>query len=96
MKTKITMAALLVLAVPGYAQAEFSQDQIDKGRYLAKAGNCLACHSAVGSTDFAGGLPMETPIGTVYSTNITPDVKTGIGAYTYADFSAAVRDGVAK
>jgi len=95
-KTKITMAALLVLAVPGYAQAEFSQDQIDKGRYLAKAGNCLACHSAVGSTDFAGGLPMETPIGTVYSTNITPDVKTGIGAYTYADFSAAVRDGVAK
>ena len=96
MRPKITLAALLLLATPAYAQAEFSQDQIDKGQYLAKAGNCHACHSVAGSPDFTGGLPMETPIGTVYSTNITPDAKTGIGGYTYDQFAAAVRQGVAK
>jgi alcohol dehydrogenase (quinone), cytochrome c subunit len=45
---------------------------------------------------FAGGLPMETPIGTIYSTNITPDKKTGIGDYSFEDFDNAVRHGVAK
>ena len=96
MKAKVTLAALLMLTAPGYARAEFSQDQIDKGRYLAVAGNCRACHSVTGAPDFAGGLAMETPIGTVYSTNITPDAKTGIGTYSYEDFAVALRDGTAK
>lgn len=96
MKPKLTMAALLLLAAPAAAQAEFSPDLVAKGRYLAIAGNCAACHTAPGGQAFAGGLPMETPIGTVYSTNITPDAATGIGGYTYQDFAAAVRDGVAK
>jgi mono/diheme cytochrome c family protein len=55
----------------------------------------VACHTAKDGKPFAGGLPMETPIGTIYSTNITPD-KTGIGEYSFDDFDKAVRHGVAK
>ena len=68
---------------------------IKQGEYLARAGDCVACHTAKGGKPFAGGLPMETPIGTIYSTNITPD-KTGIGEYSFEDFDQAVRHGVAK
>jgi len=95
-KPTFTMVAALMFAAPGLARADFSQDQIDKGRYLAVAGNCTACHTAPGGAYMAGGLPMETPVGTVYSTNITPDPATGIGGYSYDEFAAAVRDGVAK
>ena len=70
-------------------------DLIKQGEYLARAGDCVACHTAKGGKSFAGGLPMETPIGTLYSTNITPD-KTGLGDYSFEDFDQAVRHGVAK
>ncbi|MDQ0671653.1 cytochrome c [Pseudomonas sp. W2I6] len=70
-------------------------DLVKQGEYLARAGDCVACHTAKGGKPFAGGLPMETPIGTVYSTNITPD-KTGLGDYSFEDFDKAVRHGVAK
>ena len=69
---------------------------IARGAYLAKAGNCVACHSAPHGQPFAGGLPMTTPLGRIYSTNITPDADTGIGRYTQADFNRALREGVAK
>ena len=59
---------------------------------MARAGDCVACHTAKGGKPFAGGLGMETPIGTVYSTNITPDA-TGIGGYSFDDFDKAVRHG---
>ncbi|WP_285423928.1 cytochrome c [Pseudomonas sp. efr-133-TYG-103a] len=68
---------------------------VKKGEYLARAGDCVACHTAKGGKPFAGGLPMETPIGTVYSTNITPD-PTGIGSYSFEDFDQAVRHGIGK
>lgn len=68
---------------------------VKQGEYLARAGDCVACHTAKGGKPFAGGLPMETPIGTIYSTNITPD-KTGLGDYSFEDFDKAVRHGVAK
>lgn len=68
---------------------------VKKGEYLARAGDCVACHTAKGGKPFAGGLPMETPIGTVYSTNITPD-PTGIGSYSFEDFDRAVRHGIGK
>lgn len=67
---------------------------IKKGEYLARAGDCAACHTAPGGRPFAGGLAMQTPMGTIYSTNITPDKNTGIGSYSYGDFERAVRRGM--
>ncbi len=68
---------------------------IARGKYLADAGDCAACHTEPGGKPFAGGQPFATPIGTIYSTNITPDTATGIGRYSYADFVRAVRLGIA-
>ncbi|SEM22532.1 Cytochrome c, mono-and diheme variants [Pseudoxanthomonas sp. GM95] len=67
---------------------------IAQGKYLAAAGDCTACHTAPGGKPFAGGLPIASPIGTIYSTNITPDADTGIGTYTLNDFDRAVRHGI--
>lgn len=67
---------------------------VRRGEYLARVADCAACHTAPGGKAFAGGLGMQTPMGTIYSTNITPDVKTGIGGYGYADFERAVRRGI--
>ena len=80
------------------AQAAESPDPalLKQGEYLARAGDCVACHTGKGGKPFAGGLPMETPIGSIYSTNITPDAKTGIGSYSFAEFDQAVRHGVGK
>jgi alcohol dehydrogenase (quinone), cytochrome c subunit len=64
--------------------------------YLARAADCVACHSIPGGKGFAGGLKMGTPLGAIYSTNITPDPETGIGKYSLADFDLAVRYGIAK
>ncbi|MFV3380471.1 MULTISPECIES: cytochrome c [Pseudomonas] len=66
---------------------------VKQGEYLARAGDCVACHTAKGGKPFAGGLPMQTPIGTIYSTNITPD-PSGIGDYSFEDFERAVRQGI--
>ena len=66
------------------------------GEYLARAGDCVACHSIPGGKAFAGGLKMGTPLGAIYSTNITPDPETGIGRYSLADFDRALRQGIAK
>ncbi|HEY0333959.1 MAG TPA: cytochrome c [Stenotrophomonas sp.] len=68
---------------------------IEQGRYLATAGDCTACHTRPGGKPFAGGLPVASPIGTIYSTNITPDPDTGIGGYTLDQFDRAVRHGIA-
>lgn len=69
---------------------------IDRGRYIATASDCVACHTTQDGKPFAGGVPFHTPIGTVFSTNITPDTKTGIGEYTLEDFDRAVRHGIRK
>jgi mono/diheme cytochrome c family protein len=68
---------------------------IDRGAYLARLGDCAACHSIAGRPAFSGGLKMGTPIGAIYSTNITPDNTYGIGRFTFADFDRALRYGVA-
>lgn len=70
-------------------------DKIARGEQVARQADCVACHSVPGGKPFAGGLKMGTPIGAIYSTNITPDRETGIGRYTLADFDRAVRQGVA-
>ena len=64
--------------------------------YVARAADCVACHSIPGGKAFTGGLKMGTPLGAIYSTNITPDPETGIGRYSLADFDLAVRQGIAK
>jgi mono/diheme cytochrome c family protein len=65
-------------------------------QYLARAGDCVACHSAPGGRAFAGGLKMGTPLGTITTTNITPDIESGIGTYTLQEFDRALRGGVAR
>jgi mono/diheme cytochrome c family protein len=70
-----------------------NQAEITRGAYLARVGDCAACHSVPGSPDFTGGLPLTSPLGTIYSTNITPDRETGIGNYSLQDFEQALRNG---
>jgi mono/diheme cytochrome c family protein len=67
---------------------------IERGEYLALAGNCASCHTADGGDFMAGGLAFETPFGTIYSTNITPDKDTGIGDWTADEFLSSMRHGV--
>jgi mono/diheme cytochrome c family protein len=66
---------------------------IEKGRYLSRAANCYSCHKSPQGGPYTGGVGFETPFGTIYSTNITSDVETGIGSYSEADFDQAVRHG---
>ncbi len=92
----VVIATLALLSSLSAMAAETDQQALVKqGEYLARAGDCVACHTAKGGKPFAGGLPMETPIGTIFSTNITPD-PSGIGAYSFDDFDKAVRHGIAK
>ncbi|MFA0071560.1 cytochrome C, partial [Vibrio breoganii] len=70
--------------------ATLKASSVERGEYLAYAGDCVACHSAEGGEPFAGGLPFVTPFGTVYSTNITPHTTEGIGTYGFDDFRAAL------
>ncbi|WP_322008730.1 cytochrome c [Paraburkholderia sp. J12] len=69
---------------------------IKHGAYLATLGDCAACHTAKNGKPFAGGLAIATPIGNVYTTNITPDPATGIGSYTLNDFERALRSGIRR
>ncbi|MBO4225167.1 c-type cytochrome [Bradyrhizobium neotropicale] len=66
---------------------------LKKGEYLARAGDCIACHTAREGKTFAGGLPMKTPFGTLYTSNITPDPQTGIGTWTSDQFYRMMHDG---
>ena len=102
----IVLAALAILAWLGSklvraggdpraaAPAAATPALVAHGDYVAKAADCAACHTAPGGKPFAGGLAIASPVGTIYSTNITPDRDTGIGAYSYGDFERAVRRGV--
>lgn len=73
----------------------YSTATIERGRLVALAGDCIVCHTAPnGGTPNAGGHPLQTPFGTLYSTNITPDQATGIGNWSYAAFERAMREGV--
>jgi len=69
---------------------------VARGAYLAKLGDCAACHSIPGKPPYSGGLRMVTPIGAIYTTNITPDPTYGIGRFSLADFDRALRFGVAE
>jgi mono/diheme cytochrome c family protein len=71
-------------------------DIVKRGEYLARAADCLVCHTAPEGKDYAGGLAIPLPFGTLYSTNITPDRKTGIGDYSDRDFLNAVQRGIRR
>ncbi len=77
------------------AAVQSDSGMVERGRYLAMASDCTACHTAPNGPAFAGGRPIASPIGVIFSTNITPDRDTGIGAYSLADFDRAVRHGIA-
>jgi mono/diheme cytochrome c family protein len=74
---------------------QLSFGQIERGRYLATAGDCEACHTAPGGKPFAGGRAIPTPFGTIYSANITPDRESGIGAWSDDQFYRALHKGIA-
>jgi mono/diheme cytochrome c family protein len=82
---------------PTGVPADFPQtDVLARARYLTEAADCEACHTADGGKPFAGGRPFETELGTIYSSNITPDRETGIGTWSDTDFLAAVHEGIGK
>jgi mono/diheme cytochrome c family protein len=68
-------------------------EQLERGAYLARAGNCVTCHTTRGGADYAGGRAIDTPFGRVYSTNLTPDAATGIGGWSAAHFWRALHNG---
>ncbi|CAH0348355.1 cytochrome c [Aquabacterium sp. CECT 9606] len=74
---------------PGPASAQL----IASGAYLARTGNCMACHTARGGAPYAGGLGIQTPFGTVFTSNLTPDAQTGIGAWSSSEFWRAMHNG---
>lgn len=89
-------AALCVHKVPQSHLTAAGAASAAEGEYVQRLADCVACHSVPGGAPFAGGLKMGTPLGALYSTNITPDDATGIGSYSLADFDIAVRRGVAR
>ncbi len=86
---------LALAGAPALAAPSGDDALLARGAYLAQLGDCAACHTVEGGKPMAGGLAFKTPGGTVYSTNVTPDPKTGIGSYTLKQFSRALRRGIA-
>ncbi|MFE8644933.1 c-type cytochrome [Sphingomonas sp. NCPPB 2930] len=76
--------------------APASPDQVRRGAYLARAGDCIACHTTAGGRPFAGGVALPTPFGTLYSSNLTPDAETGLGRWSAAEFWRAMHHGVGR
>lgn len=98
------ICALLAVAAIGAARAQDAAPApspapdaalVEQGRYLATAGDCVSCHTRPGGQPFAGGLPLKTQFGTLYTPNITPDRDTGIGGWSEEQLARAMREGVA-
>jgi len=87
-------SAIAPIAPP--ASSAFTPETVARGALLASAGYCATCHTAKGGQPYAGGYPVPTGFGTIYSTNITPDAETGIGAWSEAAFRRAMHQGVAR
>jgi mono/diheme cytochrome c family protein len=88
-----------MLSIPlqsGLRPVDATTQTIERGEYLARAGDCVACHTLVNGIQFAGGRPMPTPFGALYSPNITPDDDTGIGKWTSDEFYRMMHSGVSR
>ena len=95
-RMKALLGVALAVALPAAAMAAPDQyTEIVRGRALATAGDCVACHTEPGGKPFAGGLLIETPFGKIATPNLTPDAETGIGNWTAADFYRAMHSGIA-
>ena len=99
----LSLAGLAALAFPWRSAIEpierpdpaaYSAATIEQGRQLASLGDCAVCHTLDGGVVNAGGRPLETPFGMIYTTNITPDSETGIGNWSYVAFERAMREGI--
>ena len=101
-RTSIVLAAMAVAFAAAAMNIRVVRAQpalenvVKRGEYLARAGDCISCHTAANGAPFAGGLRMNTPFGYMLSPNITPDPETGIGGWSAEDFYRAVHDGVNK
>lgn len=87
---------LLALFCQPAGAEESSPSLVERGRYLATVADCVACHTAVDGQPYAGGRPIETPFGIIYSRNLTPDVQTGIGNWSSKDFYRALHKGQSR
>jgi nicotinate dehydrogenase subunit B len=85
--------------IPSITQLDrsiFTDQLIERGKNLMALGNCQGCHTIENGQVNAGGRAIETPFGVVYSTNITPDIKTGIGTWSFSAFQRAMQHGISK
>ncbi|MDH0748801.1 cytochrome c [Pseudomonas sp. GD03842] len=89
---QLGLALLVGASLPALAD----DAQLQRGEYLARAADCVACHTVQGGKPFAGGLEFKLPFGSLYAPNITPDTQTGIGTWTDDDFVGALQKGVGK
>ena len=89
-------AVLFLATVAGVGYAGTSESLVQQGEYVARAADCMSCHTAPGGRPFAGGDELKTVFGSIYGPNITPDRRTGIGTWTKADFTRAIRRGIRK
>lgn len=90
------LSVSVLAAGAGHAQQDSTSPRADivaRGEYLARAGDCIACHTAPDGRPFAGGRAMQTPFGALYTSNITPDAATGIGKWTADDFYKTMHSG---
>jgi mono/diheme cytochrome c family protein len=94
------IGAAMLMWRPAIAPIErprtFDAAQLQRGARVVEAGDCAVCHTRPGGQYMAGGLPLVTPFGTLYSTNITPDPQTGIGQWSLPAFERAMREGIAR
>src|SRR5580698_3248240 len=97
-RVAIVLGGIAALWLAGGSLARTSDPQefteIERGRYLAIMSDCASCHTVPGGKPFAGGRAIETPFGNIVAPNITPDLETGIGAWSEQAFDDAVRKGV--
>ncbi len=96
MKSVVSIAVAVILMQCATGQAADNAAQIKRGEYLARAGDCTACHTAGGGPLFGGGVSISTPFGQIWGSNISSDKQYGIGSWSDEQFVAAVRDGTGK
>jgi mono/diheme cytochrome c family protein len=92
----MALGAKITLPIPEPALLAANAPRVKQGLYLARAGDCIGCHTRPGGAPFAGGLALATPFGSIVSTNITPDKDDGIGNYTEAQFVRLMRQGITE